>query len=234
VKKKKKVFRVRLRKEYNGRPVYDPDAPFIPESPFIPQGLCEPDDPGTIGLDGMSLRQRLFVDAYVGPAAGCLAEAAWLAGYGNRKKKDTVKHGVAGHKVLKLPLIQEAIAQKLAKMKLTEEWTKLSLVEIASANLNNFFDMDEETGERLRLNFHKARSLGAMRQLSEYEEQRDGRIRIKVKDAMPALAILAKFFNLYRDNVEADRNLPLEDDPRNRTVEAPLGTVPANGNGHRH
>jgi hypothetical protein len=231
--KMKKIKRLFLDPDVvDGKPVYDPNAEFCPNfegSVFQPRGLV---DPGPLDLQGLTLRQKLFVDAYVGPAAGQLPEAAFLAGYGPRDKKNTKKHGALGYQVLRIAMVQEAIARELAKKKLSEEWTKLTLFEIANSNINNFFDIDE-SGERLKLNFHKATALGAMRQLKDYEVRRDGSIKVSVHDAMPALSILAKFYAIYRDGAGVEsKDLPLEEDSRSRTIEPPAGTVPSNGNGH--
>lgn len=218
---KEKKKRKRLRLKIEGKPVYDPEAEYVPYSPFKARNF-ERDDPGEIGIDGLTLKQRLFVDAYVGPAAGSVGEAAFMAGYG--KKKPRVKssyHTKAGMDLLRLPLVQEGIAHALAAKKMSPEWTKLTLFELANSNLNNFVDVDE-SGSFLRFNFRKAEALGAMRQLKEYDAKNG---KIKVHDVAPYLRIIAEFYNLVEANKprETPNDLPLEEHPLNRRVSPPAG-----------
>jgi hypothetical protein len=211
---KKKKKRIRLRNE--GVPAYDPNGDYKPYNPF--QRL-DRDDDGEIGLDGLNLRQRLFVQAYIGPAGGAVATAARMAGYG-RKNAISSEYNRSGMQLLQLPMVQEAIARELARKKMSEDWTRLTLFELANSNLGNFLDVDE-SGEFLRFNFKKAQALGAMRQLNSYEAKTG---KITVRDRVPALQVLAKFYNLIRENdPQKELALPLEEHPLNGRVEPPAG-----------
>lgn len=210
--KEKKKKRKRVYLNVDDQPVYDADAAFKPYDPFG----YEWDAAGQIDGCGLTLKQRLFIDAYVGPANGSAAKAAVLAGYaGNGFAAQRT-----GWKILNLPLVQEGIAHALAKHRMTAEWVKLTLFELANCNLNNFFDINEK-GDLERINFGKARALGAMRQLKEYDPEKG---KIKVHDSIAALTILAKFYNLIREAApETADDLPLEESPLRGRVNLPEG-----------
>lgn len=214
---KKKRKRVYL--NIDDKPVYDPDRAFEPYNPFSDGDGEKPQ----FGLDGLTLKQRLFVDAYTGPAAGSVKEAAYMAGYGGGGKKGerTHAHYVAGDRTLRLPHVQEAIAHALAKQKMSEEWTKLTLFELANCNLGNFVDITED-GDWLKFNFRKAMATGSMRQLKSFDSKNG---KISVHDPIAALTILAKFYNMIRDTVpdETANDLPLDCHPLNGRVSSPAG-----------
>lgn len=66
----------------------------------------------------LSLLQRRFVEAFVGPAKGNATEAARLAGY----KGNTVTLAAVGAENLKKPLVAEAIAERQAKASKAADW----------------------------------------------------------------------------------------------------------------
>jgi phage terminase small subunit len=71
----------------------------MPKRPAVDEGVTDP-------LAGLTLKERRFVEAYVGEAAGNGTRAARLAGYGG----GVATHSAIGSENLRKPPIRDAIA----------------------------------------------------------------------------------------------------------------------------
>lgn len=155
--------------------------------------------------DGLTFRHRRFVVAYIGPAAGNATKAAEMAGYACENRNSL---GATGWEVLRNPKVAEAIAHAFAAQKMTPEWAKAGLVELASASMANFLSVDAEG--KTHLDFRKAVHAAAIGQIKEYHEDgidgADGptiiKRRIKLHDRTPALVALLKIHGLLAERHE--------------------------------
>lgn len=161
----------------------------IPQIHFKPQE----DDDG-YGPDGLKARWRLFVEAYTGPAGGSGSKAAEMAGYASENR---VSLGVTACRLLRNAKIAQAIALAFAAQRITPEWTKKRLADLASADMNNFVTVDDNGVPQLDMK--KAEALGAIGQIKEFDAER---MKLKLHDPGPALTTLMKMFGILSDRHE--------------------------------
>lgn len=172
--------------------------------PKIPNVTVKPEiDEDAWGEDGLTMRQRAFVAAIVGPAGGNATKAAEMAGYAS-ENREALK--TTASITLSKANVGKAIARALAKRNLTTEWTKERLADLASADMGNFVSVGPD-GEP-KLDFAKASAIGAIGQIKEYSEEgikvegSEAQIikrKIKLHDPNAALANMLKLFGLARD-----------------------------------
>jgi phage terminase small subunit len=123
------------------------------------------DDPH--GDDGLTERQRKFVDAYIGPAGGNATKAASMAGY---KDDNTPALRACASRLLTFANVQTALARAIARRRLSPEWAREGLTEVASSSMANFVTVNSETGET-QLDMKRAIEAGALGQIKEYREE---------------------------------------------------------------
>lgn len=164
--------------------------------------------------DGLTVRQRMFVAALVGPAGGNATNAGALVGY---RSENRLALRATVSKILGYPHVQQAIAHALAAQRLTPEWAKLQLADMASASMANFATVDSEG--RASLDFAKAAAMGAMGQIKEWSEEvinlPDGgetilKRKLKLHDRTAALGMLLKFHKLVDGTEDAPEELNIK------------------------
>lgn len=203
------------------------------DKPYEPKLDLKPElDEGPFDEEGLSVRQRQFVAALIGPAGGNATKAAEMAGYASENRKAL---GITACRLLGNARVAGLISRRMAELRLSPEWVKSRLASIAAASMDNFLSRDS-SGERY-LDFDKASELGAMDQLKEYHEEglkgADGEVtiikrRVKIYDPQAALATLARVFGLLNDNGgQNNGGVPLEKHPAAGRVKAPSGTEAA-------
>lgn len=176
------------------------NKPYAP--PPIVEVKPEIDEDG-FNADGLTTRQRAFVDALVGPAGGNATRAAEIAGYAsdNRNALATTACLTLGK-----AKVQEAIAHALAARNASPEWAKSQLIDVAGSSLSNFVTVDGEG--QAQLDFAKAAAAGALGQLKEFKQESiqvgDSpaailKTTIKVHDRMPAITTLLKLHGMLVD-----------------------------------
>lgn len=156
--------------------------------------------------DGLTIRQRRFVDALVGPAGGNATKAAQMAGYRDDNYRSLQ---VTASQTLSKPMVQEALAHAYAKLKMSPEWSKNALQDIASASMANFVTVDENG--KTSLDLKKAAEMGALGQIKEWTEEvidvGEGgpaviKRKIKLHDRMPAVQALLKLQGLVKESMD--------------------------------
>jgi hypothetical protein len=170
--------------------------------------------PGKPGPDGLTDKQRAFVTAYVGKAAGNASAAFVAAGYST---EDASHIPVKAWQLLQSKHIQDAIAWYAAQIALKPENAKTSLACIANANMNNFLEVDENGVSRL--DFRRAVAVGAMGQIKKYKETnqvtKDGEVfvtrEIEIHAPLPAIEIILKMNGLLNERV--DHQIVITDEP---------------------
>jgi hypothetical protein len=165
----------------------------------------EPDeDPH--GDDGLTDRQREFVKAYVGPAAGNATKAAAMAGY-NDSNNDSLR--VTAHRLLTKANVQRALARSRAEKHGGPEWTRAGIVEIADANFADFMVCDASGEPTFDLKAaYAAGAMGLVKEITEEVISGGGgpvqviKRRVKLHDRQKALDTLAKMHGMLVDKVE--------------------------------
>jgi phage terminase small subunit len=163
--------------------------------PALPQVEIKPEiDEDAWGDDGLTFKQRAFVAAYVGPAAGVASEAAKLAGYRSDNRNSL---WATASRLLSLVKVQEAIGHAFARQCDSPEWVRLSIMDLARVTMASFASVDEN-GE-LIVDVDKARAAAAVGAIKEIETDTlpgEGpkviRQKIKLHDRVAVLALAAR------------------------------------------
>jgi phage terminase small subunit len=151
--------------------------------------------------NGMTLRQRRFVAAYLGACCGDAEAAIVEAGYPRDNRQRIQREA---RRVLALPSVQQAIARQFSKHMLTEEWAMSTLAELASANMANFLDSEG------RVDLTKAAAMGALGQIREMETITDPdtnkvvKVKLKLHDRLQALIILLRVKGLLVNHTKVE------------------------------
>jgi hypothetical protein len=144
--------------------------------------------------------ERLFVIYYLGKAKGNATEAAKLAGFGSNRNSS----GWHGHQLLKKPKIREAIDAKLDQIAMSQEEVLVRLSERAASSAEDFVTVrDKDDPHALPyLDLRKARRRGQLGNVKKLKTTRSPGndpqevTEVEVHDALPALALLMKFYGL--------------------------------------
>jgi phage terminase small subunit len=159
-----------------------------------------------MGREGLTERQKLFVDEYLVDLNG--KEAAIRAGYAPRSAKKSAWNNFAN------PAIAAAIAERQAErieaiaMRAEEVLRELSA--IARANILDHLRPGSDGGPIVEIDADAAAGLCevTVEHFTEGsgEEQRSGRrIRIRMRDKVAALDRLGKHYGLYRERISHEK-----------------------------
>jgi phage terminase small subunit len=122
----------------------------------------------------LTIKQRLFVEAYIGPAQGNAREAARMAGYSG----DDNALSQRGYELVRIPKIAELIGVRVeeAVMRANEVLSELS--SIAKADWQNFLEIRrDKEGDIIDAT-------------------------LKLSDKIKSLELLGKFHKLFSDRVD--------------------------------
>jgi phage terminase small subunit len=153
--------------------------------------------------DGLTVRQRAFVEALVGPAGGNATKAAEMAGYAAENR---LTLAATASENLRKPYVQEALARALARRRMSPEWAQERLLELASASMRNFAHV--ENGD-LVIDWDKAAAIGAIGQIGEVTEEvlkTEGTAKVikrkfKLHNPKGALETILKLTGLLKDEL---------------------------------
>lgn len=166
--------------------------------PYLSAVDAKPEiDEGPFDTDGLSLRERQFVEAIVGPAGGNATKAAEIAGYNAANRKSL---GITACRLLAKARIAEAISHAYSKRRATPEWARNQLIDLASSSMANFLKVDENGVAHV--DFSAAAAAAAIGQIKEYRErQTDAGIDriIKIHDRAAALGMLLRLHGLLNE-----------------------------------
>lgn len=169
--------------------------PFVPSVEVFPEN-----DEGPFDNGGLSVRQRAFIAAIVGPAAGNATKAAEMAGYAAENRNALA---VTASRLLGNANVQEGISHALAEKRATPEWALNQLIDLATSSMAKFVKFD--VNGDMQIDWLKAAAAGAIGQIKEFEEiptDYGVRRKIKIHDRAPALAILLKLHGKLIDKQE--------------------------------
>ena len=141
----------------------------------------------------LTVKQELFVEAYLGAARGNATEAAVLAGYSAPNRNAAHMQAV---EVLKSPTVRKAIAARLqdAKAAMGADEVLERLTEQARMSIDDFL-----TGDKL--DFDKARRLGRMHLVKSITPNRYG-LKLELVDGQAALFKLGSYHKLFTEKHE--------------------------------
>lgn len=160
------------------------------------------DDEPTDG-DGLNMRRRAFVEHITSDSFGNATRSAELAGYASDNRKALE---ITACRLLGNARVQEAIRGRLAEVRMTAEWTRRAIADYARASMADFMRVE---GGELVMDWDMAAAAGAIGHIREVREDllpgQDGKRTdvvkrtFKIRDPMPALALLAKMNGLVND-----------------------------------
>lgn len=159
----------------------------------LPTIIAKPEiDYDAWGADGLTIRQRMFVKALVGPAGGNATKAAEMAGYASENINAL---RVTASENLGKPNVQRALAHAMAEKFGSAEWARTALLDLAGSSMANFLGVDEQG--KMKLDLNSARAQGALGQIKEMTLDENGvPVKIKIHDRTKAIELLLKLHGL--------------------------------------
>lgn len=151
-----------------------------------------------MSLDGLTYKQRLFVEAYLGPSNGNASDAARRAGYKNP--------ALLGHRLVKKSAISAAISARLDSAALTTNQILAILSDQATVSVEDFGHVSEHG---YTLDLDKARKRGRMHcikklkpvrvQVDDGEDQPAYRTEyeIELHNSQTAIELLGKYRGMW-------------------------------------
>lgn len=169
----------------------------LEDKPFVfPEvtAKAEVDEEGW-GNDGLTTRQRLFVEALIGTAGGNATKAAEIAGY-NADNRNSLK--VTASENLTKPNVQRAIERAVAARFGSADDVRRGICAIANGSAADY--LDRGTDGKLAISLEKlaeAGMLGLVHEIREEGFEHDGQLtiikrKLKLYDRLKALELLAK------------------------------------------
>ncbi len=149
---------------------------------------------------GLTQKQQLFCEYYLGEAKGNIRKAARLAGYASSSDH--------AYKLLRAPAIRAFIDARLAPLALKTDGVLRLLSEQASASLSDFVSFGEDGA--VRLDLEKAERRGKLHLVKKLTLRPDGTVSIELVDTQGALALLGKYHRLFTERVELAQTGPVE------------------------
>lgn len=146
--------------------------------------------------DNLPLRQRLFVDAYIGRCNGNASAAAIEAGYSD--SSPSVRSANAC-RLLKKPEIRTAISERLKESAMSADEVLARLTEMGRGIGTCFWEQDGEG--RLRLKVDAVLEAGLGHLIHEVADTEHGQ-KIKFYDAQAALVQLGRYHKLFSERME--------------------------------
>jgi hypothetical protein len=172
---------------------------------------AKPEDEGDAPWDkeGLTFKQRAFVKAFVGPAAGNATKAAAMAGYSDSNRNVLA---VTGWETLRKPNVQRAISRAVAEREGGPEWTRAGVVEIARSSASDYlvFDTDEKGNRIPRADLIAAMEAGALGTIKKikFDPETGGIVQIEGYDRLAALNLLAKMHGIAPDQTNVTFTTP--------------------------
>jgi hypothetical protein len=136
----------------------------------------------------LTVKQRAFVEAYLGAANGCKVEAARQAGYASPRHSAT--------DVWKQPDVQAVVAERLRAWSLSAEEVIGRLSEQARGAYAAFI------GEDGAVDLPGLKDAGLLRLVKKVSRDRQGAATVEFHDAQAALVQLGRYYGLFTDRTE--------------------------------
>lgn len=144
---------------------------------------------------------RLFVDAYLGPAAGVAWKAAEISGHSG----SNAALRVAGNRLLNSPAVQELLARRFAESPVGAGQVMRILIDHLQADIADCLDIDERTGSA-RIDLRAARKLRkthVIRSLSVTPGKFGDTVKVELHDSQAAAWKIARLIGMMPDKQES-------------------------------
>lgn len=152
----------------------------------------------------LTLKQRRFIDAYLGVTNGNATEAARAAGY----DADYATLRSIGSENLTKPNIRAAITRRLDAEAMPANEVLAMLARQAKATIADLFEM--QGGKYPVFNFAKAWETGGVHNVRAVTPTPDGQTKIEMVDSQAALIALGRHHKLFTDKTENNNPEALE------------------------
>lgn len=157
---------------------------------------------------GLTIKQRVFIDALLGRANHNATEAARIAGYAIPE--------ASGKENLRKPLIRKVIDEYLAESAMSAKEALSHLSAIARGSIGDFLEIDEKSNDYV-ITLYRAKQSGKIALIQEIKPSRDG-LGIRLYSKLEALAMIGKHHHLFLDmhvppQEERPPRIDVTDDP---------------------
>lgn len=142
---------------------------------------------------GLTKKQKAFIEFYL--QEWNATQAALKAGYSERSAASI------GNENLLKPEIDHEIQRRLSEMSMSADEVILAIGEIGRASIEDFIDIDDETGRLKNINFGKAKKAGKLHLIKSITPTANG-LKIELHDRMRALELIGKHHKLFVDRAE--------------------------------
>lgn len=171
--------------------------------------------PELIGADGLTDKQRAFVEHYL--TCWNASEAARLAKYSLKTA------GSIGSENLKKPEIRAAIDQRLKDLQLSANEVLARLADLAGADMSDFI---APSGRGFKIDLKKARALGKLHLIRKLKM--DGlETSIELYDVKDALVQLGRHHALFTDNIAGKLDVTRRDKSADEMSDDELAAIAA-------
>ena len=140
----------------------------------------------------LSYRQRLFVEFYLGESSGSAVDAARRAGYRWPAK--------LGARLVEKREVQAAINARVATAAMAANEVLARVAEVASSDLLDFIDVDQDGGCKVDMKLVKRLGLGHL--IKRLRINKDGTQNIELEARLPALVKLGEHYSLRKGEAQ--------------------------------
>jgi phage terminase small subunit len=150
------------------------------------------DQPEPIGDDGLTNKQRVFVEKYL--TCWNATESAKQAGYSAKSAYSI------GSENLRKPEIRQAVDQRLTEFQMGADEVLARLSALATADMGDFLSV---SGRGVKLDLKRALAQGKLHVVRKYTKTDKG-TSIELYDAKDALVQLGRHYGLFTDNISGE------------------------------
>ena len=136
----------------------------------------------------LSYRQRLFVEFYLGESSGSAVDAVRRAGYRWPTK--------LGARLVEKREVKAAIDARVATAAIAANEVLARIADVATSDLLNFIEVDNNGGWKVDLKLVKRLGLGHL--IKRLRTNKDGTSEIELEARVPALLKLGDHYNLWK------------------------------------
>lgn len=175
----------------------------------------ESEQPEVIGLDGLTDRQHLWIESYL--QTWNATESARRAGYRDPE--------VTGWRLKQNAVIRAAIEKRLAEYKLSTDEVLARLSDQAQGSMEHFIGevfVTEDGISIAQIDLQRAKQAGKLHLVKRLSITDKG-ATIELYDAMKALELLGKHYELFSENKPVDRELAVTIKGYNEMLEKAYG-----------
>lgn len=142
---------------------------------------------------GLTNKQKIFIEYYL--QEWNATQAALKAGYSKRSAASI------GNENLLKPEIRDEIQRRLDESAMSADEVIQAIGEIGRASIEDFIEIDEETGRLKNIDFGGAKRAGKLHLIKSITPTANG-LKVELHDRMRALELMGKHHKLFTDRVD--------------------------------